>query len=169
MSSSWLASKDDTECSVEIAKVHQILRELAVGICCPSISSDANYYHRISCQLPPAIDTKIGQILISVDYMAGVWGIYIQREMCQCVSLQQRLALQQKLLKKQLEKITAICRNIEYLKLMNLIPFLRGFKKKMEIPNLSKVFSPILTQLIDMDMPDREYYSIPVMEFDGKR
>lgn len=50
----------------------------------PFISLDANSHHRTSCQLPPAyIDTKIGQILISVDYMAEVWGIYTQREMCQ--------------------------------------------------------------------------------------
>ncbi|KAM6258723.1 LOW QUALITY PROTEIN: ankyrin and armadillo repeat-containing protein [Spheniscus humboldti] len=103
MSSSWLASKDDIQCSVEIPSgllgqlknlctqtatllalmdsdmpvyyVHRILRELAVRICCPSISSDANYRYRTSCQLPPAyIDTKTGQILISVDYMAEVWG-----------------------------------------------------------------------------------------------
>ncbi|KAM6131654.1 LOW QUALITY PROTEIN: ankyrin and armadillo repeat-containing protein [Phoenicopterus ruber ruber] len=63
-------------------KVHQILRELAVGICLkPSISSDANYHHSTSCQLPPAcIDTKIGQILISVDYMAEVVLIKILSE-----------------------------------------------------------------------------------------
>ncbi|KAM6200701.1 LOW QUALITY PROTEIN: ankyrin and armadillo repeat-containing protein [Sarcoramphus papa] len=281
----------------------------------PSISSDANYHHSTSCQLPPA-DTKTGH-LIGVDYMfdlvdfcthscfAGLidistkhdFGTYdenanedptynpnstggkkvfmqyadnmlfkltlgtTQVELCENVfrfdavntftnvvrsteaydtityRLQQRLALQQKLLKKQLEKIIAIRRNIEYLKLMNLIPFLLGFKKKMEIPYLSKCLQPYSSkktvfffrsnfkcqhfqyaqneyfyvhggtefgtlsvkaisleimflvcclscnvcvcaacrasgyeaQLFDMDMPGREYYPIPVMEFDGKR
>ncbi|KAM6129307.1 LOW QUALITY PROTEIN: ankyrin and armadillo repeat-containing protein [Pterocles gutturalis] len=63
-------------------EVHQVLRELAVGICCPSIGSDANYHHSASCQLPPVyVDRKIGKILISVDYMAEVGGVYTQREM----------------------------------------------------------------------------------------
>ncbi|KAM7096814.1 LOW QUALITY PROTEIN: ankyrin and armadillo repeat-containing protein [Ciconia maguari] len=240
MSPSWLASKGDVQCSVEIPsgllgqlkimypdsnfvalmdsdmllyyEVHQILRELAVGICCPSISSDANYHHRTSCQLPPACtDTKMG-ILISVDDMAEVW-VFTKHDFegtrdentnedppCKPNSTEKKkvsfmqyadnmlfkltlgstqvelhenvfrfdavnrftdvirsteaydmvtyqtaaevLALRQKLLKKQLEKIVAVCRNTEYLKLMNLIPFLLGFKKKMEIPNLSKRLQP---------------------------
>ncbi|NXG27708.1 ANKAR protein, partial [Dromaius novaehollandiae] len=295
MSSSWLASKDDIHCPIELPsglvsqlrnmssrtaillapvvsdipldckEVHQILRELAVGIYClnqiPSISLDANYDQSTSCQLPPAyVDTRIGQILISVDYMLkALWhGAYIPKEkrvrFCKlwhsemdidadgkpqtdgnvfsefCSGglidistehdfegiydenmnedptynpnsteeksffmqhadnivlkltfgstqveqrehffrfdavyrltnvirstedyldtetyqrLQQRLALHQKLLKKQLEKNIAIHRNIEYLKLMSfLIPFLLGFKKKMVIPNLSKLLQP---------------------------
>ncbi|NWX84136.1 ANKAR protein, partial [Nothoprocta pentlandii] len=117
MSSSWLASKDAIECPVELPsglvsqlrnissrtaillvpvvsdvpldckEVHQILRELAVGIYClnqiPSISLDANYDQSTSCQLPSAyVDTRIGQILISVDYMLkALWhGAYVPRE-----------------------------------------------------------------------------------------
>ncbi|KAM9628837.1 LOW QUALITY PROTEIN: ankyrin and armadillo repeat-containing protein [Morphnus guianensis] len=109
----------------------------------PFISSDANYHRSTSCQVPPG-DTKIGLILISVDYMVEVWGMHTQGNVYTVTyRLQQRLALQQKLLKKQLEKIIAICRNIEYLKLMTLVPFLLGFKKKMEIPNLVNIFSHI--------------------------
>ncbi|KGL82784.1 Ankyrin and armadillo repeat-containing protein, partial [Tinamus guttatus] len=117
MSSSWLASKDAMECPIELPsglvsqlrnissrtaillapvvsgvpldckEVHQILRELAVGIYClnqiPSISLDANYDQSTSCQLPSAyVDTRIGQILISVDYMLkALWhGAYVPRE-----------------------------------------------------------------------------------------
>ncbi|NXD12533.1 ANKAR protein, partial [Nothocercus nigrocapillus] len=117
MSSSWLASKDAMERPVELPsglvsqlrnissrtavllapvvsgvpldckEVHQILRELAVGIYClnqiPSISLDANYDQSTSCQLPSAyVDTRIGQILISVDYMLkALWhGAYVPRE-----------------------------------------------------------------------------------------
>ncbi|XP_062434919.1 ankyrin and armadillo repeat-containing protein [Rhea pennata] len=299
MSSSWLASKDDIHCPIELPsglvsqlrnissrtaillapvvsdipldckEVHQILRELTVGIYClnqiPLISLDGNYDQSTSCQLPPAyIDTRIGQILISVDYMLkALWhGAYIPKEKrvrfsklwrsemdidadgkpqteeniflkfcsggltdvsteqdfegiydenmnedptydpnsteeksffmqyadniilkvtfgCTQVEqhenffrfdaiyrltnvirstedylntetyqrLQQRLALHQKLLKKQLEKNITIHRNIEYLKLMSfLIPFLLGFKKKMEIPNLNKLLQPYSNQ-----------------------
>uniref|UniRef100_A0A8B9S6K0 Ankyrin and armadillo repeat containing n=1 Tax=Apteryx owenii TaxID=8824 RepID=A0A8B9S6K0_APTOW len=367
MSSSWLASKDDIHCPIELPtglvsqlrnisswtaillapvvsdipldckEVHQILRELAVGI------YYANYDQSTSCQLPPAyVDTRIGQILISVDYMLkALWhGAYIPKEKCVRFSklwrsemdidadgrpqtdgnifsefcsgslidistehdfegiydehmnedptynpnstkeksffmqyadnmvlkltfgstqveltnvirtedyldtetyqrLQQRLALHQKLLMKQLEKNIAIHRNIEYLKLMRfLIPFLLGFKKKMEIPNLSKLLQPYsnhelkterelppfslgqhfkcqhfqyahneyfhahggiefdvgtpiqdiseeikvlaayekiqhsasshMAQVFDVDMPCREHYPIPIMEFDGE-
>ncbi|KAM6398361.1 LOW QUALITY PROTEIN: ankyrin and armadillo repeat-containing protein [Pluvialis apricaria] len=123
-------------------EIHQIL-ELAVGICCPSIGSDANYHHSTSCQIPPA-DKEIGQILISVDYM-------------------QRLALQQNLLKK-LEKVTAICRNIEYLMLMNSDSIFTGVQK--EAAHRTPGYK---AQLCDLDMPGREQYPIPVMEFDCKR
>lgn len=67
--------------------------------------------------------------------MASNYSIKIQQH-----RLQQRLALEQKLLKKQLEKIIAICRNLEYLRLMNSDSAFFGFKKKMEILNLSKCF-----------------------------
>ncbi|XP_075385874.1 ankyrin and armadillo repeat-containing protein [Tenrec ecaudatus] len=67
--------------------VHQIIRELSIGIYClnqiPSISLEANYDQSSSCQLPPAYyDTRIGQILISVDYMLkALWhGIYMPKE-----------------------------------------------------------------------------------------
>ncbi|KAM9235852.1 LOW QUALITY PROTEIN: ankyrin and armadillo repeat-containing protein [Leptosomus discolor] len=91
MSSSWLASEDaialsrDYQWTAEpVKKFHQVLRELAVGICyLLSIGSDANYHHNVSCQLPPAyIDTKIGQILISVCYMAESLGhTYLKRNL----------------------------------------------------------------------------------------
>lgn len=111
MSSSWLASKDDIQCSVELSSerllgqlknpmypdsnfastdafryVLVLLRSPSdfVRIGCwnllfkPFISSDANYRCSTSCQVPPA-DTKIGLILISVDYMVEVWGMHTQR------------------------------------------------------------------------------------------
>uniref|UniRef100_A0A8C3T4I8 Ankyrin and armadillo repeat containing n=1 Tax=Chelydra serpentina TaxID=8475 RepID=A0A8C3T4I8_CHESE len=294
-SCSWLASKDDLRLPLELPsglmgqlknisfptaillapvvpdmplnckEVHQIVRELAVGIYClnqiPSISLDSNYDHSTSCQLPPAyIDTRIGQILISVDYMLkALWhGVYMPKEkrvrfselwrssmdidmdgnpqteknifpefcsaglvdlsnepdfegiydenmnedptydpnsaqeknlfmqyadnillkltfgtiqvqqhenVCKFDAayelsnvirltedhldtvtyqrLQQRLILQQKLVKKHLEKKAEIRKNIEYLKIMSfLIPFLLGLKRKMKIPNLNQLLQP---------------------------
>uniref|UniRef100_A0A8C4Y7P8 Ankyrin and armadillo repeat containing n=1 Tax=Gopherus evgoodei TaxID=1825980 RepID=A0A8C4Y7P8_9SAUR len=383
-SCSWLASKDDLRQPLELPsglmgqlknisfpnaiflapvvpdvpldckEVHQIVRELAVGIYClnqiPSISLDSNYDHSTSCQLPPAyIDTRIGQILISVDYMLkALWhGVYMPKEkrvrfselwrssmdidmdgnpqteknifsefcsaglvdlsnepdfegiydenmnedptydpnsaqeknlfmqyadnilfkltfgtiqvqqhesVCKFDAayvlsnvirltedhldtvtyqrLQQRLILQQKLVKKHLEKKAEIRKNIEYLKIVSfLIPFLLGLKRKMKIPNLNQLLQPYsddkvkterelppfvfgpdfkcqhfhyikneyfhvhggiefdvgtpsledavfddiqicasnhVAQLLDPDIPYREHYSIPTMEFDGK-
>ncbi|TFK13595.1 Peflin [Platysternon megacephalum] len=389
-SCSWLASKDDLRQPLELPsglmgqlknisfptaiflapvvpdvpldckEVHQIVRELAVGIYClnqiPSISLDSNYDHSTSCQLPPAyIDTRIGQILISVDYMLkALWhGVYMPKEkrvrfselwrssmdidmdgnpqtekniflefcsaglvdlsnepdfegiydenmnedptydpnsaqeknlfmqyadnillkltfgtiqvqqhenVCKFDAtyalsnvirltedhldtvtyqrVQQRLILQQKLVKKHLEKKAEIRKNIEYLKIMSfLIPFLLGLKRKMKIPNLNQLLQPYsddkvkterelppfvfgpdfkcqhfhyikneyfhvhggiefdvgtpsledvsekikavfddiqicasnhVSQLLDPDIPYREHYSIPTMEFDGK-
>uniref|UniRef100_A0A8C3I6V2 Ankyrin and armadillo repeat containing n=1 Tax=Chrysemys picta bellii TaxID=8478 RepID=A0A8C3I6V2_CHRPI len=383
-SCSWLASKDDLRQPLELPsglmgqlknisfptaiflapvvpdvpldckEVHQIVRELAVGIYClnqiPSISLDSNYDHSTSCQLPPAyIDTRIGQILISVDYMLkALWhGAYMPKEkrvrfselwrssmdidmdgnpqteknifsefcsaglvdlsnepdfegiydenmnedptydpnsaqeknlfmqyadnillkltfgtiqvqqhenVCKFDAayglsnvikltedhldtvtyqrVQQRLILQEKLVKKHLEKKAEIRKNIEYLKIMSfLIPFLLGLKRKMKIPNLNQLLQPYsddkvkterelppfvfgpdfkcqhfhyikneyfhvhggiefdvgtpsledavfddiqicasnhVAQLLDPDIPYREHYSIPIMEFDGK-
>lgn len=72
---------------LDYREVHQIIRELAVGIYClnqiPSISLEANYDQSSSCQLPPAyFDTRIGQILIYIDYMLkALWhGIYMPKE-----------------------------------------------------------------------------------------
>uniref|UniRef100_A0A674IDF7 Ankyrin and armadillo repeat containing n=1 Tax=Terrapene triunguis TaxID=2587831 RepID=A0A674IDF7_9SAUR len=294
-SCSWLASKDDLRQPLELPsglmgqlknisfptaiflapvvpdvpldckEVHQIVRELAVGIYClnqiPSISLDSNYDHSTSCQLPPAyIDTRIGQILISVDYMLkALWhGVYMPKEkrvrfselwrssmdidmdgnpqteknifsefcsaglvdlsnepdfegiydenmnedptydpnsaqekhlfmqyadnillkltfgtiqvqqhenVCKFDAayrfsnvikltedhldtvtyqrVQQRLILQQKLVKKHLEKKAEIRKDIEYLKIMSfLIPFLLGLKRKMKIPNLNQLLQP---------------------------
>lgn len=57
--------------------------------------------------------------------------------------LQQRLALQQKLVKKHLQNKTEIRKNIQYLKIMSfLIPVLIGFKRRMKIPNLNKLLQP---------------------------
>ncbi|XP_037706099.1 ankyrin and armadillo repeat-containing protein [Choloepus didactylus] len=114
---SWLSTKEDVRCQIDLPcgimsqinnvgfstailltpidstalldyrEVHQILRELSVGIYClnqiPSISLEANYDQSSSCQLPPAyFDTRIGQILINIDYMLkALWhGIYMPKE-----------------------------------------------------------------------------------------
>ncbi|XP_063788986.1 ankyrin and armadillo repeat-containing protein isoform X2 [Pseudophryne corroboree] len=115
--SSWLVSKDDAhlplhlpsglitqlknlthpnvlvlapvepEVRLDYREVHQILRELVIGIYCfnqvPSICLNASYDCSTSCQLPPAYyDTRVGQILISVDYMIkALWhGSYMAEE-----------------------------------------------------------------------------------------
>ncbi|KAL8183744.1 UNVERIFIED_CONTAM: hypothetical protein K2H54_050551 [Gekko kuhli] len=72
---------------LDAKEIHQIVRELAVGVYClnqiPSISLDANYDQSTSCSLPPAYyDTRIGQMLISVDYMLkALWhGAYMPKE-----------------------------------------------------------------------------------------
>ncbi|XP_053454353.1 ankyrin and armadillo repeat-containing protein [Nycticebus coucang] len=77
----------DPTALLDYREVHQILRELAVGIYClnqiPSISLEANYDQSSSCHLPPAYyDTRIGQILIKIDYMLkALWhGIFMPRE-----------------------------------------------------------------------------------------
>uniref|UniRef100_G1PPT3 Ankyrin and armadillo repeat containing n=1 Tax=Myotis lucifugus TaxID=59463 RepID=G1PPT3_MYOLU len=77
----------DPTALLDYREVHQIIRELAVGIYClnqiPGISLEANYDQSSSCQLPPAyFDTRIGQILINVDYMLkALWhGIYMPKE-----------------------------------------------------------------------------------------
>lgn len=67
--------------------VHQIVRELTVGIYgfnqVPLVSLLPNYDQSSTCLLPPAYyDTKVGQILISIDYtMKALWhGCHIARE-----------------------------------------------------------------------------------------
>ncbi|XP_066202317.1 ankyrin and armadillo repeat-containing protein [Saccopteryx leptura] len=77
----------DPAAPLDYKEVHQILRELAVGIYCfnqiPSITLEPNYDQSSSCQVPPAYyDTRIGQILINVDYMLkALWhGIYMPKE-----------------------------------------------------------------------------------------
>nr|KAF6449585.1 ankyrin and armadillo repeat containing [Molossus molossus] len=77
----------DPTALLDYREVHQIIRELAVGMYClnqiPSISLEANYDQSSSCQLPPAYyDTRIGQILINIDYMLkALWhGMYMPKE-----------------------------------------------------------------------------------------
>nr|DBA20119.1 TPA: hypothetical protein GDO54_015849 [Pyxicephalus adspersus] len=77
----------DNDIPMDYREVHQILRELVYGIYCfhqvPSISLDANYDSSTSCQLPPAYyDTRVGQVMISVDYMIkALWhGAYMSKE-----------------------------------------------------------------------------------------
>ncbi|XP_016070083.1 PREDICTED: ankyrin and armadillo repeat-containing protein [Miniopterus natalensis] len=114
---SWLSGKEDVHCQLDspcgimsqmnnvgfstailltplepsalldYREVHQIIRELAVGIYClnqiPSITLEANYDQSSSCQLPPAYyDTRVGQILINIDYMLkALWhGMYMPKE-----------------------------------------------------------------------------------------
>ncbi|KAM8934165.1 ankyrin and armadillo repeat-containing protein [Pelodytes ibericus] len=82
-----LLSPVENEVRLDCREVHQIIRELTMGIFCfnqvPSISLDANYDCSTSCQLPPAYyDTRVGQIMISVDYMIkAIWhGAYMTKE-----------------------------------------------------------------------------------------
>lgn len=57
--------------------------------------------------------------------------------------LQQRLVLQQKLIKKYLESKAEIRKNIAYLKLTTfLIPFMTTLKRKNKIPNLNHLLQP---------------------------
>lgn len=57
--------------------------------------------------------------------------------------LQQRLALQQKLVKKHLEKKVDIRKNIAYLKIATfLIPFFINLKRRNKIPNLNRLLQP---------------------------
>ncbi|XP_050975889.1 ankyrin and armadillo repeat-containing protein isoform X1 [Labeo rohita] len=77
----------DSNLPLDYRMVHQIVRELTVGIYgfnqVPAISLVPNYDQSSTCQLPPAYhDTKVGQILINVDYtMKTLWhGSYIPRE-----------------------------------------------------------------------------------------
>ncbi|KAI4575150.1 hypothetical protein MJG53_003080 [Ovis ammon polii x Ovis aries] len=86
-STAILLTPVDPTALLDYREVHQIIRELAVGIYClnqiPSISLEANYDQSSSCQLPPAyFDTRIGQILINIDYMLkALWhGIYMPKE-----------------------------------------------------------------------------------------
>ncbi|XP_078582860.1 ankyrin and armadillo repeat-containing protein-like [Branchiostoma floridae x Branchiostoma japonicum] len=55
-------------------ELHQIIRDLVTGIFAlnqvPCISLEANFDQSTSCKLPPAYhDTRVGQILINLDYM----------------------------------------------------------------------------------------------------
>ncbi|XP_030066239.1 ankyrin and armadillo repeat-containing protein [Microcaecilia unicolor] len=77
----------EPDIQINYREVHQMVRELTVGIYClnqiPSICLDANYDLSTSCQLPLAYyDTRVGQILISIDYMIkALWhGAYMPKE-----------------------------------------------------------------------------------------
>ena len=116
-SSDWLLSTEDTKMSVEppaglipglksnhsicyflvpneegiepleLREMHQIVRELMIGIYIlnqtPSVALEGNYDCSTSCQIPPAyLDTRVGQLLINVDYMMkSLWhGAYFPKE-----------------------------------------------------------------------------------------
>ncbi|KAG7330805.1 hypothetical protein KOW79_004774 [Hemibagrus wyckioides] len=81
----------DSGVSMDYRVVHQIIRELTVGIYCfnqvPSISLEPNPDQSSVCHLTPAYcDTKVGQILINIDYtMKALWhGAYIPKEKRPC-------------------------------------------------------------------------------------
>ncbi|XP_056610686.1 ankyrin and armadillo repeat-containing protein isoform X2 [Triplophysa dalaica] len=83
----------DSRLPLDYRVVHQIVRELTVGIYgfnqLPVISLEPNYDRSSTCQLPPAYyDTKVGQILINVDYtIKTLWhGCYISKEKRVCFS-----------------------------------------------------------------------------------
>ncbi|XP_077970650.1 ankyrin and armadillo repeat-containing protein-like isoform X1 [Styela clava] len=65
--------------SFEYREIHQIIRDLTVGIFAlnqmPSLSFEPNFDSSTSCQLPLAYkNTTVGQILISLDYkMKSLW------------------------------------------------------------------------------------------------
>ncbi|XP_067649055.1 ankyrin and armadillo repeat-containing protein-like [Haliotis asinina] len=72
---------------LDYRELHQIVKELTYGIFVmhqtPLIALEANYDKSTSCQLPPAyLDTKVGQVLVSVDYMLkALWhGAYIPKD-----------------------------------------------------------------------------------------
>ncbi|XP_071497237.1 ankyrin and armadillo repeat-containing protein-like [Diadema antillarum] len=78
---------DPTVEAIDFRLVHQILRELVMGIYglnqVPMISLEANFDQSTACQLPPAYnDTYVGQLLINVDYMMkALWhGSYFPRD-----------------------------------------------------------------------------------------
>ena len=64
---------------LELRELHQILRELVTGIFIlnqvPSLSLETNFDLSTSCQMPVGYhDTRIGQLMISVDYMLkSIW------------------------------------------------------------------------------------------------
>lgn len=72
---------------LDYRELHQIVKELTYGIFVmhqtPLIALEANYDKSTSCQLPPAyLDTKVGQVLVNVDYMLkALWhGAYIPKD-----------------------------------------------------------------------------------------
>ena len=78
---------DETIPELDYREMHQILRELTIGIYVlnqhPSLQLEANFDESTSCQMPPAyIDTKLGQIMINTDYwLKALWhGAYFSEE-----------------------------------------------------------------------------------------
>ncbi|KAJ8403521.1 hypothetical protein AAFF_G00352930 [Aldrovandia affinis] len=69
----------DSRAPLDYKVVQQIVRELTVGIYCfnqlPFVSLEPNYDKSTSCQLTPAYyDTKVGQILLNIDYtVKALW------------------------------------------------------------------------------------------------
>ena len=79
--------EDPTIPPMDYREVHQIIRELTLGIFVmnqlPSVTLEANFDQSTSVQLPPAyMDTRVGQLLVSIDYMMkALWhGAYFPKE-----------------------------------------------------------------------------------------
>ncbi len=70
---------DDSAPPLDYREVHQLLRELTIGIFVlnqhPSLSLEANFDESTACILPHAYhDTKLGQIMINTDYwLKALW------------------------------------------------------------------------------------------------
>jgi len=78
---------DDTVPALDYRILHQIIRDLTIGIYAlnqhPSLVLDANFDESTTCTMPPAYNnTKLGQIMINTDYwLKALWhGAYFQRE-----------------------------------------------------------------------------------------
>jgi hypothetical protein len=78
---------DDTVPVLDYRILHQIIRDLTIGIYTfnqnPNLVLDANFDESTTCTMPPPyIDTKLGQIMINTDYwLKALWhGAYISRE-----------------------------------------------------------------------------------------
>lgn len=72
---------------LDYRELHQIVRELTMGLYVlnqtPTLSLEANFDQSTTCQLPPAYqDTRIGQVMINVDYMMkSLWhGSYFPKD-----------------------------------------------------------------------------------------
>ena len=80
---------EEVDCGqpLDYRELHQIVRELTMGLYVlnqtPTLSLEANFDQSTQCQLPPAYqDTRIGQVMISVDYMMkALWhGCYFPKD-----------------------------------------------------------------------------------------
>ncbi|GAB1601052.1 hypothetical protein Ahia01_000383400 [Argonauta hians] len=81
-----LLEEDSSIKPLDYREIHQMIRELTNGIYVlnqsPTISLETNFDLTSTCNLPPAYDnTKVGQLLIEVDYMMkALWhGLYLPK------------------------------------------------------------------------------------------
>ncbi|CAF1473696.1 unnamed protein product [Rotaria sp. Silwood1] len=78
---------DDSIPRLDTREVHQLLRELTIGVYSlnaqPLLSLEANFDLSSTCQIPTAyIDTRLGQIMINCDaWLKSLWhGVFMSRE-----------------------------------------------------------------------------------------